>query len=68
LFFDSKLKPKGERLTLRDDIIQNRFNHLKFDVNASILVLMPYKFVANTSNLVLMPKKTGGEATTIFFS
>jgi hypothetical protein len=60
LFFDSKLKSKGGRLTLRDDIIQNGFNHPKFDANASILVLMPHKFVANASNFVLMPKKTGG--------
>jgi hypothetical protein len=60
LFFDSKLKPKGGRLTVRDDIIQNGFNHPKFDANVSILVLMPHKFVANASNFVLMPKKTGG--------
>jgi hypothetical protein len=60
LFFDSKLKPKGRRLTLRDDIIQNGFNHPKFDTNASILMLMPHKFVVNASNFVLMPKKTGG--------
>jgi hypothetical protein len=51
---DSKLKSKGERLT------KNRFDHPKFDANASILVLMPHKFGANASNLVLMLKKTGG--------
>jgi hypothetical protein len=49
-----------EGLPFRDDIIQNRFDHPKFDVNVSILVLMPHKFGANASNLVLMPKKTGG--------
>jgi hypothetical protein len=60
LFLDSKLKPKGGRLTFRDDIIKNEFDHPKFDVNASILVLMPHKFGTNASNLVLMPKKTSG--------
>jgi hypothetical protein len=43
-----------------DDIIQNRFDHFKFDANVSILVLMHHKFGANASNLVLMPKKIGG--------
>jgi hypothetical protein len=43
-----------------DDIIQNEFDHLKFDSNASIFVLMPHKFDANDSNLVLMTKKIGG--------
>jgi hypothetical protein len=50
---DSKLKPKGGRLTFRDDITKNGFDHPKFSANASNLVLIP-------SNLVLMPKKTGG--------
>jgi hypothetical protein len=36
------------------------FDHLKFDANTSILVLMPHKFGANASNLVQMPKKSGG--------
>jgi hypothetical protein len=31
----------------RDDITQNRFDHFKFNTNASILALMPYKFGAN---------------------
>jgi hypothetical protein len=43
-----------------DSIIKNGFDHPKFGVNASILVLMPYKFGTNASNLMLMPKKTGG--------
>jgi hypothetical protein len=43
-----------------DDIIQNGFDHPKFDVNASILVLMPHKVGVNASNLVIMPKKTSG--------
>jgi hypothetical protein len=43
-----------------DGITQNKFDHPKFDANASILMLMPHKFGANISNLVLMPKKTGG--------
>jgi hypothetical protein len=43
-----------------DDITQNRFNHPKFDVNASILMLILHKFGANASNLVLMPQKTVG--------
>jgi hypothetical protein len=43
-----------------DDIIQNEFDHPKFDVNALILVLIPHKFDANASNLVLMPKKISG--------
>jgi hypothetical protein len=42
-----------------DDIIQNRFDHPKFDVNALILVLMPHKFGVNASNLV--------DVTTILF-
>jgi hypothetical protein len=36
---DSKLKLKGGRL--RDGITQNEFDHPKFGVNASILMLMP---------------------------
>jgi hypothetical protein len=44
---DSKLKPKGGRLTFKDGIIQNGFNY--------------HKFSANASNFVLMPKKMGGE-------
>jgi hypothetical protein len=49
-----------EGYPFRDDITQNRFDHPKFDANASNLVLMPHKFGVNVSNLVLMPKKTGG--------
>jgi hypothetical protein len=64
---DLKLKPKGGRLTFRDNITQNRFDHPKFDANASILMLMPHKFGVNASNLVLIPKKTVVEATTILF-
>jgi hypothetical protein len=40
---------------------------LRFDANASILVLMSHKFDANASNLVLMPKKSVVEVTTILF-
>jgi hypothetical protein len=47
LFLDSKLKPKGGRLTFRDDITKNGFDHPKFDANALILVLMPHKFGVN---------------------
>jgi hypothetical protein len=43
-----------------DDITQNGFDHPKFDANASILLLMPHKFIVNASNLVLISKKTGG--------
>jgi hypothetical protein len=57
---NSKLKPNGGRLTLWDDIIQNKFDHPKFDANVSILVLIPHKFGVNALNLVLMPKKIGG--------
>jgi hypothetical protein len=41
-----------------DDITQNGFNHPKFSVNASNLVLMLHKFGINVSNLMLMPKKS----------
>jgi hypothetical protein len=50
-----------------DDITQNGFDHPKFDANASIFVLMPYKFGANASNLVLMPKKMVVKAAIILF-
>jgi hypothetical protein len=53
LFLDSKLKPKGGRLTFRDDITKNGFDYPKFG--------------ANVSNFVLMPKKTGDEGHYNFF-
>jgi hypothetical protein len=50
-----------------DNIIQNGFDHPKFDVNASILVLMLHKFGANALNLVLIHKKTGSGGYYNFF-
>jgi hypothetical protein len=50
-----------------DDITQNGFDYLKFDANASILVLMPHKFGANASNLMLRLKKPVVEVITILF-
>jgi hypothetical protein len=52
---DSKLKPKGGRLTILGMISQ------KMNLIIINLMLMPHKFGANASNLVLMPKKTSNE-------
>jgi hypothetical protein len=35
---DLKLKLKGKKLTLRDDITSKEFSHSKFSVNASKLI------------------------------